>query len=212
LIELLVAAMVLALFLVVTDRVFTAIYRAWRITHRAVDLQQNARTAAARFRREIRESQAAGLTCHPDPSCGAPSTQIAFPSARPSDAASVFCLDIAGDDPQRRALESACSLPEPPGGTYAPVWQRFIGYHLSPDGELRRVVQPGPIVLPLAPSSGQVIGTQVAAFTIARSGRRIRLRIVSRTDDPTGGAGLPPQEMLVEDTIELRNAIDAPVR
>src|SRR5512144_327061 len=92
LVDLLVASAVLALFLLITDRVFLSVYRMSRATQQAADMQQNARAAAVRIRREIRETRAAAVLCHPDPACVTPSTQVVFPSARPSDAASVFCL------------------------------------------------------------------------------------------------------------------------
>jgi Tfp pilus assembly protein PilE len=210
LVELLVTAAVLALFVLITDRVFIATNLTSRTTQRAADMQQNARVAAMRLRREIRESRGSAVTCHPDASCSLPSTQVAFPSARPSEAASVFCLDVAMNDPGRRPLESACSTPIPLSGTYTPVWQRFVGYHLSADGELRRVVQAGPITLPMAASSGQVVATQVTTFTVSRTGRRFRLRLKSLSRDAGGGGGTPPQEMVLDDTVELRNALFMP--
>jgi len=92
LVELLVTAAVLALFVLITDRVFIATNLTSRTTQRAADMQQNARVAAMRLRREIRESRGFAITCHPDASCIRPSTQVAFPSARPADAASVCRL------------------------------------------------------------------------------------------------------------------------
>jgi len=209
LVDLLVASAVLALFLLVTDRVFLSVYRASRATQQAADMQQNARAAAVRIRREIRESRAAAILCHPDPACATPSAQVAFPSARPSDAASVFCLDVAATDPLRTRLESACTTPIPLTGTYAPVWQRTIAYHLSA-GALRRVVQAGAVSLPLSPSSGQIVASQVRAFTVEVAGARARLRIESFSPGPGGAGGTVPQEMQLEDTIQLRNAIVRP--
>ena len=211
LVELLAAAAVLALLILITDRVFISVNRASRTTQRAADMQQNARVAAVRLRREIRESRGSAITCHPDASCSVPSVQVAFPSARPSETASVFCLDVGRHDLARRGLESACPTPIPLTGTYAPVWQRHIGYHLSAGGELRRLVQPGPILLPMPAGSGQVVATQVASFTVSRAGRRVRLRLKSLSRDAGGGGGSPAQEMLLEDTVELRNAIPVPV-
>jgi len=209
LVDLLVAAAVLALFLLITNRVFLGVYRASLLTRRAADMQQDARAAAARFRREIRESRAQAILCHPDPACAAPSTQVAFPSARPSDAASIFCLDVAPADSSRARLESACATPIPLTGTYAPVWQRTIGYHLSA-GALRRVVQAEPISLPLSPSSGQIIASQINAFTVAVAGGRVRLRLESFSPGPGGAGGTVPQEIRVDDVIQLRNAIVRP--
>jgi len=210
LVELLVAAVVLALFILITDRVFTSVNLASRTTLRAADMQQNARVAAARLRREVRESGVPAMTCYPDATCIAPSVQVTFPSARPSDAASVFCLDVGMDDLARRTVEAACSTPIPLTGTYAPVWQRYVGYHLGADGELRRLVQRGPIVLPMGDGSGQVVANQVEAFIVSRAGRRFRLRLKSLGRDSGGGGGSPPQEMMLEDTVELRNAISLP--
>ena len=210
LVELLAVAAVLALLMFITDRVFITTNLASRPTQRAADMQQNARVAATRLRREIRESRGAAIICHPDASCDTPSAQVAFPSARPSDAASVFCLDVAIDDPVRRTLESACSTPIPRTGTYAPVWQRHIGYHLSTAGGLRRLVPAGPIILPMPPRSGQVVATQVAAFTVSRAGRRLRFHLKSLSRDAGGGGGSPPQEMVLDDTVELRNALFMP--
>lgn len=210
LVELLAAAAVLALFILITDWVFTSVNQTSRTTQRAADMQQNARVAAMRLRREIRESRGSAITCYPDVSCSVVSAQVAFPSARPSEAASVFCLDVARNDPGRRALESACSVPIPLNGTYTPVWQRYVGYHLSAGGELRRVVQAGPIALPMPASSGQIVAAQVTTFTVSRSGRRFRLRLQSLSRDTGGGGGAPVQEMVLDDTVDLRNAIFMP--
>jgi Tfp pilus assembly protein PilE len=206
LVDLLVAAAVLALLLLITDRVFLTVYRASRATQLAADLQQNARAAAVRFRREVRESRSSAIVCHPDPGCVVPSTQVAFPSARPSDAASTFCLDVAATDASRARLESACSAPIPLTGTYAPVWQRFIGYHLS-GSDLRRVVQGGALSLPLPSSGGQIVASQVNAFTVVLVGNRVRLRIESFSAPAGGAGGSVSQEMRLEDTVQLRNAI-----
>lgn len=210
LVELLAAAAVLALFILITDRMFTSVNQTSRTTQRVADMQQNARVAAMRLRREIRESRGSAIICYPDASCSAPSAQVAFPSARPSDAASVFCLDVGMNDPARQALQSACSTPVPLTGTYAPVWQRQVGYHLGADGALRRVVQAVPIALPMPASSGQIVAAQVTTFTVSRSGRRFRLRLKSLSRDTGGGGGAPPQEMVLDDTVELRNAIFMP--
>lgn len=206
LVELLTVAAVLALFILITDRVFISVNLASRTTQRAADMQQNARVAAARLRREVRESRGFAITCHPDASCIRPSTQVAFPSARPSEAASVFCLDVAANDAGRRTLESACPTPIPLTGTYTPVWQRHIGYHLRADGELRRVAQAVPITLPMPSGSGQTVATQIAGFTVSRTGRRFRFHLRSFSPDAGGGGGAPPQEMFLDDTVELRNA------
>ena len=210
LVELLVATSILVLFIVVTDRIFLSVHQASRTTLRAADLQQNVRVAAMRLRREIRESRDSMVTCYPDPSCRLPSAQVAFPSARPADAASVFCLDVAADDPERGMLESACPAPVPLTGTYTAVWQRYVGYHLSPAGDLRRVVQAGPITLPLASTSGQVVASQVALFTVSRSGRLFRFTLQALSRDAGAMSGLPPQEMMLDDTVELRNTILRP--
>lgn len=208
--DLLVAAAVLALFLLLTDRVFLGLYRASRVVQQASELQQNARAAAARLRREVREAWPLAVVCHPDPACASPGTQLAFPSARPSEAASVFCLDVAPEDPARARLESACTTPIPLAGTYAPVAQRFIGYHLS-GTDLRRVVQAAPPALPLASSSGQVVAPDVRTFSVTRSGRRIHLRIESFSPPSGGAGGSGPQELRLDDVIQLRNAIPRPV-
>jgi prepilin-type N-terminal cleavage/methylation domain-containing protein len=205
--ELLVAAAVLALFLLITDRVFISVNLASRTTQRAIDMQQNARVAALRLRREIRESGGAAITCYPDPSCRTPSTEIVFTSARPSETASVFCLDVAAGDQGRRALESACSTPIPVTGTYAPVWQRYIGYHLDGEGGLRRVVENAPIALPMPRASGQVLAAHVVALAVSREGRRLRFHIESINRDTGGFGGSPTQEMELDDTVDLRNAI-----
>jgi Tfp pilus assembly protein PilE len=210
LVDLLVASAVLALFLLITDRVFLSVHLASRTTQQAADMQQNARAAAVRFRREIREARAPVIQCHPDPACATPSTQVAFSSARPSDAASTFCLDVAPADPSRARLESVCATtPIPMTGTYAPVWQRTIGYHLSA-GDLRRVAQAGALSLPLLPSSGQIVASQVSSFTVTVAGARVRLRIESFSSAGGGAGGTVPQQMQLQDTIQLRNLIIRP--
>ncbi|HEY6101809.1 MAG TPA: hypothetical protein VI007_01135, partial [bacterium] len=201
LVELLAVASILALFLFITDRVFISVNLASQTTQRASDMQQNARVAALRLRSEIRESSGSAIVCYPDPSCRTASTEVVFSSARPSEAASVFCLDVAVDDGERRALESACSTPIPLTGTYAPVWQRYIGYHIDGEGGLRRVVQSAPIALPMPPASGQVLATHVAALAVSREGRRLRFHLESIDRDGGGFGGSPTQEMKLDDTV-----------
>ena len=210
LVELVVVASILALFLLITDRVFISVNLASQTTSRATDLQQNARVAALRLRREIRESAPSAIICHPDPSCATPSTEVVFSSARPSDAASVFCLDVAARDQNRRALESACSTPIPLTGTYRPVWQRFIGYHLDGTGGLRRIVQSAPIALPMPATGGQILAAHVVGFSLSRDGSRFRFRIESLDREAGGFGGPPTQEMQLEDTVDLRNAVVVP--
>jgi hypothetical protein len=134
---------------------------------------------------------------------------VAFPSARPSDAASIFCLDIAPTDGLRAQLEAACTTPVPLTGTYAPVWQRTIAYHLSA-GNLRRLAQAGAVSLPLSPSSGQVIASHVEVFTLDVAGGRVRMRIESLSPAAGGAGGSSPQRLHLEDVIHLRNAIERP--
>jgi Tfp pilus assembly protein PilE len=207
LIELLTVAATLSLLLLATDRVFTSAYLASQTTQRATDLQQNARVAALRLRREIRESSATAIVCSPDPSCRTPSSEVVFSSARPSDAASVFCLDVATGDQGRRTLESACATPVPFTGTYAPVWQRYIGYHLDGGGGLRRLVQSTPIALPMPPASGQVLAAHIAAFAVTREEGRFHIHIEALDRDPGGFGGAPVQEMQLDDTVDLRNTV-----
>jgi hypothetical protein len=98
-------------------------------------------------------------------------------------------------------------MPLPLTGTYAPVWQRTIGYHLSAS-DLRRIVQAGAISLPLPPSSGQIVASQVKTFVVTVGSGRVRLRLESFSPGPGGAGGTVPQEMRLEDVIQLRNAIE----
>lgn len=209
LVEVLVAGAVIALLLLITDRVFTGVHVTSRKVQLASDVQQNARVAASRLRRELRESRASLVTCHPDPVCLPGSTQLVFPSARPSDASSVFCIDVAPGDSASPALQTACTTPVPLTGTYAPVWQRYIGYYRDPAGDLRRVVQATPIMLPMASGSGQVVASAVESFELSRSAGMVRLRLMSRGADQVQGGPVPAQEMMLEDVIELRNCVPA---
>lgn len=205
LVEVLVAAAAIALLLLITDRVFTAVHIASRKVQLASDMQQNARVAASRLRREMRESSASLVICHPDPACETESAQVVFPSARPSDASSVFCIDVAPSDPAAATLKRACTTPIPLTGAYLPVWQRYIGYHRDPVGDLRRVVQTTPITLPMAAGGGQVVASAVDSFSVRRTAEMLRLRLRSRGTDRIQGGPVPAQEMMLEDVIELRN-------
>lgn len=208
LVEVMVVGVVIGLLLMTIDRVFTSVHVTSRKAQLAADVQQNVRSAVTRLARELRESRASMLACHPDPGCPAGSAQVAFPSARPSDAASVFCIDVAASDGAESALLAACTTPIPLTGTYTPVWQRYVGYHRNAEGELRRLVQAAPIPLPMAPDSGQVVATSVVAFGIGRSDRIVRLVLSARGREQVQGGPLPAQEMTLEDVIDLRNCVD----
>jgi prepilin-type N-terminal cleavage/methylation domain-containing protein len=168
-IELLVSLAVFSMFVLMIDAVFSGANRTSRKAEVAADVQQNARVAADRLTREIRESSAlpGNVACTPGPCSDAGNAGILFKSARLHEDNTVFCVYVRNTTdpdymwklPGTSAANAEC-FRGPPGpeltpppysppaglqGTYTPIWQRYIGYYTVVDSstgllELRRVV------------------------------------------------------------------------
>lgn len=166
-IELIVALGVFALFILLIDAVFFSANRSSRKAELAADVQQNARIAAERVTRELRESNVAQVAvCNP-PSCPAGSNAVVFKSARLHEDNSVFCLYARSTTDPVWVYDTRCftftggNITPPdygappygagchatklaPCGTYTIIWQRYVGYYVVDVGggvkELRRVV------------------------------------------------------------------------
>lgn len=109
---------------------------------------------------------------------------VLFASARPAADPSVFCVHARRSSAPAEASTPDCftfpggDLAEPALGTYAPVWQRYVGYFVATTAEgpvLRRVV--GPLARPEAVPDpavlvgGETVAEGVEAFDVAVAGR-----------------------------------------
>jgi len=201
LIELLVAIVVFAVLVLVIDAVFISAHRGARKAELGADVNQNARVAVERLTAEIRESSAGGIATSSD------DTAVVFRSARPLDSSNAFCLDWRSDTEALAIANSAASCTGlPHGGTYSPVWQRWIGYYLS-SGELRRVTSTSTLN-PDALSGGQVISTSVEAFSVVKDGgppTTVTITLKGRGVEVVQGSSVPPQEIVLSVTTVIRN-------
>lgn len=223
LIELVVAVGVFAMFIVLIDAVFIGTHRSSRKAELAVDVQQNARIAAERIAREIRESGATEIVT------GGPPTGVVFRSARLPQDATKFCLYVrVTTDPlyDARCFTNVSvaappySDPEPivPRGTYTPIWQRWIAYYTvdtDADGiydELRReegnLSSPGdPLQSPTGLTGGNAVATHLEAFDVVLdvAGARVTVTLKAKGTEIVQGSDLPPQEMRLPGQVQTRN-------
>jgi prepilin-type N-terminal cleavage/methylation domain-containing protein len=201
LIELLVAVAVFAVLVLIIDAVFISAHRGARKAELGADVNQNARIAVERLTAEIRESSAVLI------STGAGDTAVVFRSARPSDSGNGFCLDWAsGTEPLAVANNTPPCTGVPLTGTYAPVWQRWIGYYFDA-GELRRVTSTDALDAG-ALSGGQVIATSVETFTVmkgAGSPATVTVALKGKGMELVQGSSVPPQEIVLNVTTVIRN-------
>jgi prepilin-type N-terminal cleavage/methylation domain-containing protein len=196
LIELLVTVVVLAILFLIIDLVFINTHRSARKVELTADASQNARIAVERLSRELRESGAAGIQVDG-------STAVLFRTARPADASSAFCVNWRASTEVLAVANPGCSS-IPLTGTYAPVWQRWIGYYFdSGSGEVRRVASTSALTFPL--SGGQVVATSVQTFTITSSSGTYLIRAKGRGQEVVQGSAVPPQEVLLEARVGARN-------
>lgn len=144
------------------------------------EAQQDARLALDRLVRELRESTPGRVR-----SGGrAGAMWVLFASARPAADPSVFCVHARRSSaPPGASLPDCFTFPggdlaEPAVGTYAPVWQRFVGYFVAATAEgpvLRRVA--GALSSPEVPldpavlAGGETVAEGVKAFDVALADR-----------------------------------------
>lgn len=227
--EMVVALGIFALFIVVVDLVFIGVHRNTRRVELATDVQQNARIALERLTREIRESGASQVAV------GGPagSMAVVFKSARLASDSSIFCLYVrTRTDPLYRGgcfywagapvppypadppYAAPCSTPSgSPCGTYAPIWQRAIGYYIvnAAGGvrELRRVVSglttpdaalPDPATL----RGGEAVASFIETFDVSLSGTQFTIALGVRGSATVAGSVLPA-DMFLRGTVAVRN-------
>jgi hypothetical protein len=201
LIELLVAVVVFAVLVLIIDAVFISAHRGSQKAELGAEVNQNARIAVERLTAEIRESTAGVI------STGAGDTAVVFRSARSSDSSNGFCMDWrTSTEPLAVANNTPPCTGVPFTGTYAPVWQRWIGYYFDA-GELRRVTSTGALVAN-ALSGGQVIATSVETFTVVKGGgtpATVTVALKGRGVDIVQGSSVPPQEIVLNVTTVIRN-------
>lgn len=228
-IEVVVALAIFALLIVVIDAAFSIASRSARRVELATDVQQNGRLAIELLTREIRESGPSEVAVGGSPG----SMAVVFKSARLASDATMFCLYTrTRSDPMYR---SACyywtgaPLPpyetEPPFaapcatvtgepcGTYAPIWQRAIGYYVADTGtgarELRRTVAvlsapDAPLPAPTMLRGGQAVATYVEGFDVSLSDGLFTVALLAQAA-PSGGAPVAPQALLLTSAVLLRN-------
>lgn len=204
LLELVVVMGIFALFVVMIDVMFFSAYRDARRAELAADVQQNARLALDRLTREIREASPSQLAV------GGPggSMAVVFKSARPAFDPSVFCVYVrTRSDPLYRRgcfywtgaplppyttappYAAPCGGPDgAPCGTYAPIWQRAVGYYVvttaSGGRELRRVVRElvspdAPLLDPAALRGGEAVATYIETFDVALAAGTLRVSLTA---------------------------------
>ena len=230
LIELVVAVGVFALFIVLIDAVFIGTNRSSRKAELAADVQQNARIAAERITREIREATPTEIAI------GGTPPAVVFKSARlQQDPSARFCLYVRETtDPlyDARCFDNV-GAPKPPYTTdppyaapcntangvpcmtYTPIWQRWIGYYIiDPDGDgvfdLRRVEgnlnTPGDALpAPGTLSGGNAVATHVESFNVVLTLDRVTVTLKARGTEVVQGSDLPAQEMLLPGQARTRN-------
>ncbi len=225
-VELLVALAVFALFFLLIDTVFIGTHRSTRKAELAADVQQNARIAIERLTREIRESRFTEIRI----AGTAPAMAVAFRSARLDLTPETFCLYVrTTTDPN---YNSACfygslatngppyaSPPSPPYGTYAPIWQRYIGFWTEAlgDGSYRLRRTSVNLTTPSDPlpdpstfscpgvNCGEVIATYVQNFTVSLTGTNFSVILDAQGRRIVQGTPVPTQEVLLNGTTLIRN-------
>lgn len=232
-IELIVAVAIFALFIVMIDAVFFGANRSARKAELAADVQQNARIAAERLTREVRESNVSQVAV----GGAAGSMAVVFKSARLMENNTVFCLYARSTSDPAWIYDSRCftfpggNLPGPPYsgppypspcdtetltpcGTYTIIWQRYIGYYVVDVGggvkELRRVVGQldtagAALPAPATLSGGDVIAAHVNKFDVAISGRTVVVTLKAEGTEVVQGTQLPVQEIFLPAQVLMRN-------
>lgn len=241
LVELLVAMAVFALFFLLIDTVFIGTHQSSQKAELAADVQQNARIAVERLSREIRESDTGAIRIGGT----SPRMSVVFKSARLAATPEVFCMYVrTTTDPNYDSRcfyggltpppaggytfpVAGCPPPAVPGnptqcayGTYAPIWQRYIGYWAEalPDGsyQVHRVTvnlttpgdalpDPDRVLTCPGVTCGDIIATYVRNFTISTSGTNFSITLDARGTKIVQGTQIPTQEILLNGTTLIRN-------
>ncbi|MGH2400864.1 MAG: PilW family protein, partial [bacterium] len=220
-------------FILLIDAVFFSANRSSRKAELAADVQQNARIAAERVTRELRESNVAQVAY----GGAAGSMAVVFKSARLHEDNVVFCLyarsttdptwiydprcftfsggNITPPDYGAPPYGAGCHATKlAPCGTYTIIWQRYVGYYVVDIGggikELRRVVAqldtPGAALPdPTTLSGGDVIASHIETFDIVISGTNVTVTFKAKGVQVVQGTQLPVQEVLLPAQVFFRN-------
>lgn len=216
LIELLVAVVVFAALFLMIDGVFISANRSTRQAETSTEVSQNARVAIERLTREVRESGAGGAPVPIRIGGSAGTMAVVFKSARPASDASVFCVNVTSTVEELH--EGACNYyGGPPASgvtTYAPVWQRYVGYYVASAGaagyNLMRVsvnltaandALPDPAGL----SGGTIIASFVESFDLTLTSGRLTVSLQGARTVAASGSEVPTQRIVLEDTVMIRN-------
>lgn len=224
--EVVVAVAMFAVLLLVLDVTFSVASKAAHRVEHAADIQQNARLAIELLTREVRESSPAPIAVGGSPGAMA----IVFKSARLAADASVFCLFVPtrGDPLYRSGCFYWSGAPVPPYtgdppyappcntasgepcGTYAPIWQRAIGYYVAGPAasrELRRTVvalssPDAPLPDPATLRGGQAVASYLERFDVAVSAGAVTATLSARA---AAGGAAAPQTVLLTGVVQVRH-------
>lgn len=214
LIELLVAVVVFAVLILVIDAVFISAHRGTQKAELAADVNQNARIAIERLTTEIRESSATLVSLGGTPDADGNYPAVVFRSARPADASNSFCLHWASPTEPLALANPGCA--GTPNGSYAPNWQRWIGYYLEA-GSVKRItsrtaLNPNTLADSCAvvspPDTCQVIATSVRTFAVSPpsgSPPALTIALEGEGEVTVQGSSVPQQEIVLKVTTALRN-------
>lgn len=229
--EMVVAVSIFALLIVMIDSLFFTAYRHARGVELAADVQQNARIALDRLTRELREASPSQIAVGGPPG----SMAVVFKAARPAFDPAVFCAYVRTrtDSLYRSGCYSWTGAPLPPYttdppyappcntptgapcGTYAPIWQRTVGYYVAASTvtglkELRRVVRDlaspdAPLPDPATLRGGEAVATYIEAFDATVSAGSVAVVLTLGATEIVRGTALRPERIILPGTVLLRN-------
>jgi len=214
--ELLVAIVVFAMLFLMIDGVFIAANRSTRQAETGAEVSQNARVAVERMTREIRESGASGSPAPILVGGAAGTMAVVFKSARPASNGSVFCLNVTSS--AEELWNAACNYYAggPPAAgiaTYAPVWQRYIGYYVTAAGAGYNLIRVSvnlttpadALPAPAALSGGTVVASFIESFDLALTSGRLTVSLRGAGSGTASGSPVPTQRIVLDDTVLIRN-------
>ena len=217
LIELLVAVVLFAMLFLMVDGVFISANRSTRQAETGTEVSQNARVAMERMTREIRESGASGGPAAILVGGAAGTMAVVFKSARPALNASVFCVNVTSalEELYRTSCNYYTGGPPASGvTTYAPVWQRYVGYYVTAAGaagyNLNRVsvdlaTPADALPAPASLSGGTIVATFIESFDVSLTAARLTVSLRGAGAQVASGSPVPTQRIILDDTVLIRN-------